>query len=459
MTLPAEFVRKLSICAVLSGALASGPAAAQALTELMRQVLATEPAVAGAAAQLRAAQERVTQAAGAFGPTASINASSADTRYQEAPAFDLRPFRSTQAALQITLPVLRAALIPAAQGAQSQQLQAQAALSQAQAEAVQRLVEAAFEMLKARDTLTYVRAQQVATGEQLALARRAHQVGTVPLTDVRDAEAKGDAVAAQVIAAEAELSLRQQTLATIAGTGSAALLARGLDGRQLPAVPPDSALGWLADAMTGSPQIAQAQHAVQVAEAELRKAWLQHAPTADLTYAYTMSKDTGTVTSSFPRRGDTSAIGVNVTIPLFSSGVTQSRVRESMALRDKAQADLETAQRAVTLAVRQAFSATLAAIAQARGLEAAVRSQELALRAARRGYEAGTKANADVLDAQSKLFDARRDLSRARYDAWNGYIKLKSQSGLLAEGDLAQLDGLLVDAPVPALLQPRRPGT
>ena len=428
----------------------------QGLPALMRQALGSDPAVAGAAAQLRAALERVQQARGSFGPTAQLSANYTDNRYREAPEFDLRPFNGQQAVLQITQPILRGTLWPALQGARHQSHQAEAALAQAQSEVVQRLVEAVFELLKARDAVGLVQAQQVSTAEQLALARRAHQVGTAPLTDVRDAEARADAVAAQAIASSAELTLRQQTLVELAGAGTETLLGRGLDGQRVPVIDPASVLVWLSDAATGSPQIAQAQWALQMAEAEILKARLGHAPSADLSYTLSLSKDTGTVTSPLARRGDNSAIALNVTVPLFASGVTQSRVRETLALRDKAQSDLDLARRTVGLAVRQAFTGTLSAVAQAQGLEAAVRSQELALRVSRRAYEVGTKANADVLDAQSKLFDARRDLSRARYEAWNNFIKLKSQSGQLGEADLTHLDAQLVDWRSEPMLTPRR---
>ena len=104
------------------------------------------------------------------------------------------------------------------------------------------------------------------------------------------------------------------------------------------------------------------------------------------------------------------------------------------------------------------MSAALAAIAQVRGLEAAVRSQELSFRANRRGYEVGLKVNAQVLDAQGKLFEARRDLSRARYDAWLAYIKLQAVAGTLSETDLAELDGLLLVVETPDLrVVPQRP--
>ena len=156
----------------------------------------------------------------------------------------MRPFNGQQAVLQITQPVVRGTLWPALQAARYQLDQAQAALSQAQFEAVQHLVVAVFELLKARDALNFVHAQQVSSGEQLTVARRAHQVGTAPLTDVRDAEARADAVAAQTIAAGAELTLRQQTLTELAGAGTETLLARSLDGQRLPVLDPASMLVW-----------------------------------------------------------------------------------------------------------------------------------------------------------------------------------------------------------------------
>jgi outer membrane protein len=429
---------------------------AQDLAQLARQALIADPAVRGAAAQVHAAEERVMQARGGFGPNVQLTGGYTDNRYREAPGFELRRFYNQQAVFQITQPVLRGVLVPALQAANSQWSQAQAALSQAETEAVQHLVEAVFEVLKSRDALTFAQAQQITTTEQLTLARRAHQVGSAPLTDVRDAEARVDAVAAQLIAASAELTLRRETLTELAGPGTDALLARGLDGQRLPQIDPASILVWLSDAATGSPQIAQARLALDTAEAEIAKAMLGHAPTADLTYSFNLSKDTGTVTSAFGRRGDNSAVALNFTVPLFASGVTQARVRETLALRDKAQSDVDLARRSVSLAVRQAFSGTLSARAQAQGLEAAVRSQELALRFSRRAYELGTKANADVLDAQSRLFEARRDLSRARYDAWNNFIKLKAQSGQLLESDLAQLDAQLLDLQNEPFLKPHR---
>jgi outer membrane protein len=67
------------------------------------------------------------------------------------------------------------------------------------------------------------------------------------------------------------------------------------------------------------------------------------------------------------------------------------------------------------------------------------------VRANQRGFEVGIKTNADVLEAQGRLFEARRDLSRARHDAWASYFRLRALSGQLNEGDWQSLDAQLVE--------------
>ena len=416
----------------------------QALPELWRSALDADPAVSGAQAQVRAAEQRVVQAQAGFGPTIALTATSNSTRYNEAPSYDLRPFSGFQASLQVTQPLLRNALYPALKGAEAQLEQAQALLDQARNESTIRLLEASFETLKARDAVALVAAQRIAADEQLQSARRKFKIGSVSVVDVREAEARIDTVDAQAIAAAADLELRQQVLTELVGRSVPELLSRGLAGDPMPTLALDGLPIWLADAELNSPQIHQARQGVRVAQTEESKAWQGHAPTADLVYSYTRSNDNGTVTSTFPRRGNTSQIGVNVNLPLFASGATQAKVREMVALREKAESELAGARRTVQLAVRQSFTATLSSTGLARGLETATRSLELAFLANRRGYEIGMKVNAEVLEAQSKWFESRRELSRARYDAWLNFLKLRAFTGLLAAADFEQLNANLV---------------
>lgn len=423
---------------------ASGPAASQTLSELQSRALAADPAVRAAEASSRAAEQRLVQARAAFGPTASITVSTNQTRYREQPADELRPFKADQTSFQISQPLWRGALIPAMQAAQSQLDQADSALAQARVEAQQRLIESLLETFKARDVLAHASALREAQREQLASARRTFQVGRAAVTDVREAEARVDNAQAQWLAAEAELDLRQQVLVEIAAGPTPDMLARAVAAEALPPLQSGSVSEWLALAEAQSPQLRQARLAIDAAEAEIRKAALAHAPSVELNYSYSKSNDTGTVTSVFPRRGVSSVMGATLSIPLFASGATQSRVAENIALRDKAQSELDLARRTLVIGVRQAFVSTLSAASQAQALTASERSQRLSVRANQRGYEVGLKVNIDVLEAQTKLFEVRRDLSRARHEAWAQYFKLRALAGQLGDVDLQQIQAQLV---------------
>jgi outer membrane protein len=436
--------------------LAASGACAQSLTGLYAQALARDPAVTGAQAQLQAARQRQIQARAAFGPVAAVVGSANSTRYEEAPAYDLRKFHGKQLNLQITQPLLHSGLIPALEAAAAQVRQAQEALDQARGDSAQRLIEACFDVLKARDALDLARAQRVATAEQLILAQRSFKVGTVTVIDVREAQARADSVQAQVDAAGFDLDLKMQVVTELTGLSAAGLMKRGLDGKYLPPLQGASTARWLAYASSHSSQLQQARQALLAADAAVRKAWHEHAPTADLTFSYGYSSDTGTYTTQQPRRGKSSVVGVNVNIPVFASGATQAKVNEARALFAKAQSDVNAAQRNVNLGVRESLSAALSAITQAHALETAVVSQEAAFRANRRGYEVGMKVNAEVLDSQGRLFEARRDLSRARYDAWVSYFRLKVLAGFFQDKDVKELESRLEPVDKIELRLPKR---
>ena len=54
------------------------------------------------------------------------------------------------------------------------------------------------------------------------------------------------------------------------------------------------------------------------------------------------------------------------------------------------------------------------------------------------------RINIDVLNAQSQLFQTKRDLARARYDVLLGALKLRQANGSLVAADLQVINALMV---------------
>jgi outer membrane protein len=147
--------------------------------------------------------------------------------------------------------------------------------------------------------------------------------------------------------------------------------------------------------------------------------------------------------ASLPGITKSATVGVQLNWPLYTGGATQNRIKETLALEDKARNDAEAARRAVTQATRQAFFGVQSGLAQVKALEAAESSSQLALDATQLGYKVGVRVNLDVLNAQTQLFQTRRDLAKARYDVVLGGLKLRQASGQLKPADMAAINALL----------------
>ena len=78
-----------------------------------------------------------------------------------------------------------------------------------------------------------------------------------------------------------------------------------------------------------------------------------------------------------------------------------------------------------------------------KALEAAQASSQSALDANKLGYQVGVRINIDVLNAQSQLFQTKRDLAVARYNVLIGGLRLKQASGQLKADDLQSVNALL----------------
>jgi outer membrane protein len=129
--------------------------------------------------------------------------------------------------------------------------------------------------------------------------------------------------------------------------------------------------------------------------------------------------------------------------PFYTGKALDNRVRETLSLTQKAQADLDAASRTVAQNTRSAFYGVLSGMSQVKALRAAVESSQVALEANKLGYTVGVRINMNVLDAQSKLFDTKAKLAKARYDVLVGHLRLRLVSGTLQIQDLQGINTLL----------------
>ena len=325
------------------------------------------------------------------------------------------------------------------------------ALATARQDLMVRVSSAYFDVLAARDSLEFVRAQKVAVSEQLAAAKRNFEVGTSTITDTREAQAKFDLVIAQEISAQNDLTVRQSQLEQLVGRKDLKPNTIRLPLR-LPAV-----LGtdneWAALTEQYLPQIQSKRTELDLARLETEKARADTSPTVSLTGSlgkvfpwggYNTSNDTtGLNTFTHSRDTQSGSVGVVVNIPLFTASTRGAKLRETLALEDKTRNDLQALTRNAQQTTRTVYYGLQSLAGQVKAYEAAEASSQSALDANRLGYEVGVRINIDVLNAQSQLYDTKAKLAKARYDVLVSNLKLRQAAGTLAESNLEEIDGLL----------------
>lgn len=82
----------------------------------------------------------------------------------------------------------------------------------------------------------------------------------------------------------------------------------------------------------------------------------------------------------------------------------------------------------------------MAAISKVKGMEDTEQASQKAWLSNKRAYEVGMRVNAEVLEAQTKYFEAKQERISAWYEAWQNYIKLKITAGTMIDQDIMNID-------------------
>jgi outer membrane protein len=449
--------RLLSLALAAAYGASAFPAHAMDLLQAVQAAAAIDPVVASSRAQLAATQERVPQALAALGPTlnATGNLNYNVINNNVSPT---RDFDSQSLGLLAAMPLYRPANREALRQSELSVQVAEVQLAQARQDLILRVSQAYFDVLSAQDSLSVIRAQKQAFGEQFASARRNFEVGTATITDQQEAQSRLDLTRAQEVAFENDLEVKRALLAQLIGRPVADLytLKRTVEVR----APEAEREGeWAAIARGQNNAVRQAEIAAEIAKREIERQRYGHYPTVDLVTQVNGGRSTAGTTSAAAVgiRSMAGLAGLQFAMPLYSGGAIEARVREAIALQDRSQFDLENTRRIAEQGARQTFLGVKSGLEQVRALTAAEKSSQLALESNQLGYQVGVRINIDVLNAAQQLFSTQRDLSRARYDVLLNGLRLKNAAGDLTEADVARVNGLL--EPEPPAPPPAAPPT
>ena len=434
----------------------SVPAAAADLLETYHAAQGQDSVFAAARSTQMAGKEKLTQGRSTLLPSLNITANSTynnnEVQYNQAGAplpSGTSRFINNGAAITLVQPLYRQNNWMVYSESELQVVQTDAQFKNAEQDLIIRSAQAYFDVLAAQDAVNLADAQKTAIAEQLAQAKRNFEVGSATITDTLEAQARYDLTNSQAIAAQSNLEIKERTYQQLTNDLPKNLKPVGA-ALALEVPQPADVEKWVAAAELGNLQLAAAQAATELADKEVTRNRGGHYPTLDLVGSYGKNKITpvgdgslGNGNNAIDTDQTNSYVGVQLNIPLFQGGSTNSKWREAQANRDRANAELESARRNVDLQTRQAYSGVVNGMSQVMALEQALKSSEKLLEASKLGQEVGVRTNLDVLNAQQQLYSTRKDLALAKYNYLISRLKLKAATGSLAEDELVVVNQAL----------------
>ena len=443
--------RRIFLAALLS---MIGHASVQAadLMRIYHEALTQDAQYRSARAAHQAAQEKLVQGRSGLLPNVTLSGFrteqqvNADNIFTGAGTINPQAvtIHSRGVTISATQPLFRMENIIIYQQSKNEVGRADAQFIVAAQDLILRVAQAYFDALDAQIDVEVAEAQKKAILVQLAQAKRNFEVGTATIVDTNEAQARHDLIISQEIAARNALEIKKRTLQGIIDRFPEHLEGTRDVAADLAKLQYATMEEWVHAAEDKNFSLKIQKAAYEIAQQEVKRMWAQHYPTVDLVAQY--SDQTG-VGGAITGRGIdlvSKSIGVQLNVPIFQGFSTQSRVREALALQEKALNDLENTKRNIILQVRQQYLNVTNGIAQINALKQALKSSQTQLDSTVLGQQVGVRTEVDVLNAQQQMFAAKRDLAKAYHGYLMARLRLSAEAGELDEDRLLQINAMLI---------------
>lgn len=430
------------------------PAYPEDLIEVYEAAVDHDPVLGANQASFRARQEAVPQARSQLLPSVTAGASTTWTErsFPIPPVQDTNPTSPTFGQLidipdqefnehawqaRATQPILDLEAWYNLRGAKASVEQSRHQLEATEQNLIVRVVQAYLNVLRARDLVDSSVAEETAVKRQLEQVQQRFDVGLVAITDVLEAQAAFDGSVVRRIQADGDHEIFFETLRTLTGINHEELSRLS---STLPIVDPSpgNEEEWVSSALAGNLNIAAADAQLRAAERTLMARRAAHLPTINGVVNHSHFATGGQ--SFLGNKIDTTTYALELQLPLYLGGFTQSRQREAGALAEQARELLQDQRLTVSRDTRNLFRSVATDVVRVRARLKAIKSSQSALEATQTGYEVGTRNIVDVLQAQQRLYAAQFEYADSRYSYVNNLMRLKQTAGTLIVDDLRELN-------------------
>ncbi|MDZ7787676.1 MAG: TolC family protein [Halofilum sp. (in: g-proteobacteria)] len=260
---------RTTACAVALSLFPAATLHAADLVSVYEMALRNDPTFAAAESEYQAELEARPQARAALLPQVNASASYSDNT-EDSPAGD-SDYTREQYQIELRQPLFDWAAFAGLDRADARVGRAEANLAAAKQDLILRVSSAYFDVLSARDGVRFAKAEKEAIARQLEQAQQRFEVGLIPITDVKSAQASYDLAVSREIEAQNALQNAREALRTVIDRPPGRLDIVS-DDLPLTRPQPNDVEAWVERALEQNPEFLAARANSEVARQDIQQA-------------------------------------------------------------------------------------------------------------------------------------------------------------------------------------------
>ena len=439
----------------------TGGARATEVLELWHSVKVNDPDMAAALSAQLAGEEKKNQASALWRPSFNVRGSAGKMTSNSdlagakftAPGFGSLSGAAFNTAIQngnaqawsvqATQP-----LLSAERQAHAQQLRNLAKTSEFEwqvrnDELLLRSVKQYFDVLLLTQKLNALRHQHEAIRIEAQKARDQFQIGELPITDTHETQAKEADIRASIMGLENDLQNAVSAVGDASGLPLEGFqVMQPLDTLQPFALKTQDE--WQEKAKNSNPFLKMLSAKVEIASQETRS--FQWGASSSLDLVAQAKKQTLAGLGDYGAARTNASeemVGIQFNMPIFTGGMTHSKLREALNNEEKAKFELKSAEQKIHRGVQSAWFDLKIGLDRIAALHAAWLSSQSQLKATQLAREVGDRTTLDLLNAQNAQTTTEIKLLEAKLAYLFNQLNLASLTGELDLPALAQVNAQL----------------
>jgi outer membrane protein len=287
--------------------------------------------------------------------------------------------------------------------------------------------------------------QQVSSIQKIAVEMRDRfNIGSSPITDMHEAEARLAAMQAQQLSAQLDLENKRNILADTLGQAPESIITL-LPQTQLNQVNTSPLDVWLDQAKLDSFNVRMNQVYAQIAEQEAQKYSFKSSIKLDAIAQIARDELDGSGSYGSANNTQTNAVvGVQVSMPLSTGGYREAKQDEATQLLSKANLEVDRSRQQAAQQIRQTYLDMNISKSRLDALQQSLKAGQLRLDATKLGRQVGDRTTLDVLNAENEVAATQLNLVQTQVAVLMSRLQLSALTAALNEAVLSEVNQYLV---------------